>query len=123
MPLLFQHRRLTSLIVFLSILLNLCAPAIGRAVTLASDPLAMDICSATAARDNPAPPPHKQAVHGLKHCVFCATHASGEAPPPAPAGLLAVLEGHNGYPQTPGTAPILQLAWSEAQPRGPPAAD
>jgi hypothetical protein len=122
MPTLFQHRRLTSLIVFLSILLNLCAPAIGRAVTLASDPLAMDICSTTAARSNPAPTPDKQPAHSLKHCVFCVTHASGAAPPPTPAGLLAVLEGHDDYPQTPGTAPALPLAWSEAQPRGPPAA-
>lgn len=120
MLILLQHRRLTSLIVFLAILLNLCAPAIGRAVTLASDPLVMDICSASAAREQQTPA--QQPAHSIKHCVFCATHASGEAPPPAQAGLLAVLEGHDDYLRPQPAAPAAPRAWPTAQPRGPPAA-
>ncbi|WP_211923269.1 DUF2946 family protein [Duganella radicis] len=118
MPTLFQHRRLTSLIVFVTILLNLCAPAIGKAVTvLAADPLVLDICSAS-----PAPAPAKQPGHAIKHCVFCAPYSGSEAPPPAPAGLLSVLEGHDDYPLPRHDVPAAASPRTTAQPRGPPAA-
>jgi hypothetical protein len=81
----FQHRRLTSLIVSLTILLNLCAPAISHAMTaLSADPLALDICSvtqtATAASGKRAPTGLPS--HSIKHCMLCAVH-SGPRPPPA----------------------------------------
>jgi hypothetical protein len=116
---LFQHRRLHSLIVAMTILLNLFAPAIGHAVTsLTRDPLALELCTATPAG---AKAPSKQAVHGAKHCVFCATHADTYAPPPAAAGLLAVLGGHDAYPSPRAAAPAPRPLWSSAQPRAPPA--
>lgn len=111
----FQHRRLTSLIVFLAILLNLCAPAISQTFTvLAADPLAAEICSSSS--------PAKQPVHAIKHCVLCATHMGNDAPPPAQSGLLAKLEGHDDYPHLPHATPAPALIWSDAQPRGPPTA-
>jgi hypothetical protein len=122
MLILFRQRRLTSLIVSLAILLNLCAPAISQAMSvLAADPLALEMCSATPAataasgKRAPAGLP----AHGIKHCMLCAVHAGGEAPPPAAPGLLTLLEGHGVCPAPP--AALAQSAlWPDAQPRGPP---
>ena len=115
---LFKHRRSHSLIVCIAILLNLLAPAIGHAMSaLTRDPLALEICSATPAKQAPG----DSAPHALKHCVFCATHADTYAPPPAPAGLVAVLRGHDAYPAPRYFSPALPFVWSDAQPRGPPA--
>jgi hypothetical protein len=114
-----QRRRLHSLIVSMAILLNLFAPAIGHALTsLTRDPLALELCTATPA-DTQAP--SKQAAHGAKHCVFCATHADSYAPPPLAAGLQAVLHGHDDYPALHRAPPAARLVWSNAQPRAPPA--
>ncbi|MRW83885.1 DUF2946 domain-containing protein [Pseudoduganella sp. FT26W] len=125
MRILFQQRRLTSLIVSLAILLNLCAPAISHAMTaLSANPLALEICSATPAAGVTAGKraPSGLPAHGIKHCMLCAVHATGDAPPPAEAGLLAVLEGHDAYPALRPAASPPHLIWSDAQPRGPPAA-
>lgn len=118
----FQHRRLTSLIVSLTILLNLCAPAISHAMTaLSADPLALDICSVsqtfTSEKRAPAGPPS----HGIKHCMLCAVHSGNDAPPPAETSLLTVLEGHAVYPAPRPAAAPQPAIWSDAQPRGPPA--
>ncbi len=119
MPIFLQHRRLTSLIVSLAILLNLCVPALSQAVTLFSfDPLASDICSA-AVPDRHAPA--QLPLHGAKHCALCAAHHDDAAPPPAGASLLAVLEGHDVYPALRGEAPWPARQPAAAQPRGPPA--
>ncbi|WP_432383643.1 DUF2946 family protein [Duganella sp. P38] len=114
-----------SLIVSMAILLNLFAPAIGQAVTtLAADPLATEICSATPQAVNTAGKraPGGLPAHSLKHCMLCTVHATGDAPLPAAAGLLAVLEGHDDYPAPPTAAPWQGHHWTGAQPRGPPAA-
>jgi hypothetical protein len=120
-----QHRRLTSLIVSLTFLLNLCAPAISHAMTaLAADPLALDICSVTqsASTANPGQrAPNGLPSHGIKHCVLCAVHSGNDAPPPAATGLLSVLDGHDIYPAPRPSAAPQQATWSDAQPRGPPA--
>jgi hypothetical protein len=122
MPTLFPPRRLTSLIVSVAILLNLCAPALSQAVNLlAADALAMEICragTAAAGKNAPATPP----AHNIKHCTFCSIHGDGNAPPPAAAGLLAVLAGHDRYPARPAVTPRPATAWPAAQPRAPPAA-
>jgi hypothetical protein len=116
---LFKHRRLHGLIVCMAILLNVLAPAISHAVTsLARDPLTADICSATPAGEQQ---PGKAPAHGMKHCAFCATHLDTYAPPPAAAGLLAVLDGHDAYPALHYQSPAPLFNWSSAQPRGPPA--
>ncbi len=114
----FKHRRLHSLIVSLAILLNLLAPAIGHAVTsLTRDPLALELCTATPINTQA---PSKPAVHGAKHCVFCATHADTYAPPPLAAGLQAVLYGHDAYSTRHHAAPAARQGWSSAQARAPP---
>ena len=124
MLILFQHRRLTSLIVSLAILLNLFAPALSQAAaTLSADPLAMEICSATPLAVNPANgkrAPGGLHAHGLKHCMLCAVNVAGDAPPPVAAGLLTVLEGHDVYPGARPAAQWQHTHWSTAQPRGPP---
>lgn len=125
MPILFQHRRLTSLIVSLAILLNLFAPALSQAVTpVAGDPLALDICSVTPATLTPASGKRAPAglpLHSLKHCMLCATHTGGDAAPAPGASLLVVLEGHDVYPATAATVPAPRGHWPGVQPRGPPA--
>jgi hypothetical protein len=122
----FQHRRLTSLIVSLTILLNLCAPAISHAMTaLWADPLALDICSVTQTTTTAASEKRAPAglpSHGIKHCMLCAVHSGNDAPPPAATGLLAVLEGHAVYPAPRPAAAPQPAIWSDAQPRGPPSA-
>jgi hypothetical protein len=113
----FQHRRLHSLIVSMAILLNLFAPAIGQTVaTRSPDSVLLELCSAA-----PSSAPSKQLAHTAKHCAFCATHLDTYAPPPATAGLLAVLHGHDAYPSLRAAAPAPRPLWSSAQPRGPPA--
>jgi len=106
----------------MAILMNACAPAIGQAVSvLANDPLALEICRAVPASDN-GPAPAKQTLHLAKHCLMCASHAGSDAPPPPSAGVLAVLEGHDGYPLLHRPAPVPANIHADAQPRGPPAA-
>ncbi|MRW88917.1 DUF2946 domain-containing protein [Duganella sp. FT80W] len=118
MPIFLQQRRLTSLIVSLAILLNLCAPSLSQAVTLLTlDPLTMDICSASADRHAPA----KLPLHGTQHCALCAAHTGGAAPPPAAASLMTVLRGHDAYPAAATATPPHSATWPAAQPRGPPA--
>ena len=113
---LFIHRRRTSLIVCIAILLNLLTPGLGQAMsTLLRDPLALDICSATPAKRSQHMP-----AAGMKHCVFCATHATPTAPPPAIPVLVALLDGHDVYPSPRYLSPSPLAAWSGAQPRGPP---
>ena len=113
---LFQHRRRTSLIVCIAILLNLLTPALGQAMsTLLRDPLALDICSASPAKRTQDMP-----VAGMKHCAFCATHATPAAPPPSVPALVALLDGHDAYPSLDYLSPSPLAAWSGAMPRGPP---
>ena len=114
----FQHRRRTSLIVCMAILLNLLTPALAQAMSsLLRDPLALDICSATPAKRGQDVP-----LAGMKHCAFCATHATPSAPPPsAPAGV-APRDGHDAYPSSDYLSPSPLPAWSGSRPRGPPAA-
>ena len=117
----FQHRRLTSLIVSLAILLNLSAPAISHAMSaLSTAPLVLDICSVAQSTANKRAPADLPS-HSVKHCMLCAVHAGSDAPPPADAGLLAMLEGHDAYPALRPAASPQHSIWSDAQPRGPPA--
>ena len=83
------------------------------------------LCSATgnkrvlleAQAGEPGSAPH---AHAFEHCVFCALHQGGSAPPPAPAGhalrcdLRAAAPHAQTLPQWP------RLAWLGGQPRAPP---
>ena len=112
----FKHRRRTSLIVCIAILLNLLTPALGQAMsTLLRDTLTLDICSANPAKRSPDMP-----VAGMKHCVFCATHATPDAPPPSVPALVALLDGHDVYSSPNYLSPSPLPAWSSTKPRGPP---
>jgi hypothetical protein len=112
----FKHRRHTSWIVCIAILLNLLTPTLGQAMSsLLRDPLAFEICSATPAKRTPDTPPH-----AMRHCVFCATHASPSAPPPSVSTPIALLAGHDAYPPPHYVSPSPLSAWSGARPRGPP---
>ena len=120
---LLKHRRLHSLIVCLAILLNLFAPAIGHAMaSLSPDAPLLEMCSAAPALTAAAPasPRDQLAAHGMKHCMFCASHADTYVPPALP-GLVAVLDGHDAYPAPAYQSPAPLVIWSSAQPRGPPA--
>lgn len=116
MGIFFKHRRQTSWIVCIAILLNLLTPALGQAMsTLLRDPLAFEICSATPVKRAPDMP-----QHAMKHCVFCATHATPAAPPPSMPAPLALLAGHDAYPSPHYLSPAPLSTWSSAKPRGPP---
>ena len=113
---LFKRRRQTSWIVCIAILLNLLTPTLGQAMsTLLRDPLAFEICSATPAKRAPDMP-----QHAMKHCVFCATHATPAAPPPSMPAPIALLAGHDLYPSPHYLSPAPLSTWSSAKPRGPP---
>ncbi|HEX8405411.1 MAG TPA: DUF2946 family protein [Duganella sp.] len=113
---LFKHRRQTSWIVCIAILLNLLTPTLGQAMsTLLRDPLAFEICSATPGKRTPDMP-----LHAMKHCVFCATHASPAAPPPSVPAPIALWAGHDVYPFFNYLSPLPLSSWSSAKPRGPP---
>lgn len=115
-----------SLIVSMAILLNLFAPALSQAAaTLAADPLTLEICSATPLAVNPGNEkraPGGLHAHGLKHCMLCTVNTGSDTPPPVTAGLLTIPEGHDVYPALPVVAQWQPRHWSDAQPRGPPAA-
>ena len=113
---LFKHRRHTSWSVCIAILLNLLTPTLGQAMsTLLRDPLAIEICSATPAKRAPDMP-----QHAMKHCVFCATHASPAAPPPFVPAPMALPAGRDVYPAPGYLSPSPLAAWSSGKPRGPP---
>nr|WP_315401555.1 DUF2946 family protein [uncultured Duganella sp.] len=113
---LFHHRRRTSLIVCIAILLNLLTPALGQAMsTLLRDPLSLDICSA-----NPSKRTTDTPAAGMAHCAFCATHATPSAPPPSMPALIALIDGHDVYPSATYSSPSPLPAWPNARPRGPP---
>ena len=116
MGIFFQHRRRTSLIVCIAILLNLLTPALGQAMSsLLRDPLALDICSATPAQRGQDMP-----VAGMKHCAFCATDATPSAPPPSAPARVALRDGHDAYPSSDYLPPSPLPVWSDSRPRGPP---
>ena len=117
---LHQRRRFKvrfSLIVCIAIMLNLFTPALGQAMAvLTFDPLAGEICSASATGNGQQQIP--VAGHDMKHCALCASLAG--APPPAPVifGLPAAADALS--PALHYVAPALHQPWRDARPRAPP---
>jgi len=111
----------------LAILFNALAPVVSHSLSAASTAgRQVEVCTAMGVEMMPMA---SEAGHsspdallkGLMHCAYCAPHAGAFALLPAPAGMVAVLGGHDAYPPLFYRAPQPLFQWAFAQPRAPPA--
>lgn len=132
MPIGRRFRALTSWIACCAILLSALGPTLSHAFRAGVPAGWIEICSVTGAKliradavteakaDAGGRSDSGSGDHALKHCPYCASHATVLGlPPAAPAGLSAdTLAFH--VPELFLTAPRTLFAWASAQPRGPP---
>lgn len=108
----------------LAILFNALAPVVSHSLAAPSE-RQVEICTAMGIEMVPmsAEPDSSsdKFLKGLMHCAYCAPHAGSFALPPQAAPVVAVIGGHDFYPPLFHRAPHPLFAWSQAQPRGPPA--
>lgn len=64
--------------------------------------------------------PSKNSLH-VKHCPFCNTTAASFALMPTSVAILFGEQGTEAEPLSPPLPPVVLSAWTEIQPRGPPA--
>jgi hypothetical protein len=119
------HRRLTSWIAVLTILLVTLAPSVSQALGFTKGASWIEVCSTQGSKwvqndsgDSDSPTAAKQL---LEHCPYCSIHAPMLGMPPSPAAVLLQREPRNGLPAAFLAAPRTLLAWVSAQPRAPPA--
>lgn len=118
------HRRLTSWIAVLAILLASLAPALSHALATATGTSWVEICTTQgskwiqAGEDGSERSP--ASAHVLDHCPFCSLHAPTLGLPPATLlGQLPLQLSHE-VPRAFLFAPRTLHAWLSAQPRAPP---
>lgn len=122
-----KRRLLLSWIALLAVLFSALAPSVSHALA-ASSPLdgLAEICTVNGVKtvklsladgDQPAP---KSLAHHFEHCPYCMSHGGAPALPPANAGTVAVLTGHDTYPPLFYHAPRSLYSWAAANPRAPP---
>jgi hypothetical protein len=118
------HRRLTSWIAALAILLASLAPALSHALASATGTQWVEICTAQgskwikAGEDGSERSP--ASAHVLDHCPYCSLHAPTLGLPPAtPLARLPLRLSHK-LPLAFLSAPRTLHAWVSAQPRAPP---
>lgn len=119
------HRRLTSWIAALAILLASLAPALSHAVASATGSNWIQICTAQgskwiqAGEDGSEQAP--ASAHVLDHCPYCSLHAPTLGLPPAKAlAHLPPVGLSHEVPRAFLSAPRTLHAWVRAQPRAPP---
>jgi hypothetical protein len=122
MRLLRAHRRLTSWIAALAVLLAALAPALSHALGSSPGEGWVLVCTAQGAKwvqpgDDNAP------VTGpsVEHCPLCTLHTPTIGMPPAPPAVLPVVDAAAFVPPAFLAAPRTLHAWASAQPRAPPA--
>ena len=117
------HKRATTWIAILAVLMMALAPLISQAA--GAERAWQEICGTNGSRwvqadgSAPAKPTDTSAAHHLDHCPYCSVHASALGMPPAPLAVLAA----SRYLEMPPAflaAPRTLHAWRTAQPRGPP---
>jgi hypothetical protein len=118
------HRRLTSWIAALAILLASLAPAVSHALASATDSNWVEICTPQgskwiqAGEDGSEPAP--ASGHLLDHCPYCSLHAPALGLPPAMALAQLPLGLCHQVPVAFLSAPRTLHAWVSALPRAPP---
>lgn len=118
------HRRITSWIAALAILLASLAPALSHALASATGTNWIEICTTQGSKWIPAgedgterAPP---SAHLLEHCPYCTLHAPALGLPPAAALVHLPLQLSHPVPLAFLSAPRTLHAWVSAQPRAPP---
>jgi hypothetical protein len=118
------HRRLTSWIAALAILLASLAPALSHALASATGFTWIEICTTQGSKwiktgeDGSEPGP--ASAHVLDHCPYCSLHAPTLGLPPAAHWAHLPLRLSHEVPLPFLTAPRTLHAWVSAQPRAPP---
>lgn len=118
------HRRLTSWIAALAILLASLAPALSHALASATGSNWIEICTTQgskwiqAGEDGTERAP--ASAHLLEHCPYCTLHAPVLGLPPAAALAHLPLQLSHAVPLAFLSAPRTLHAWVSAQPRAPP---
>lgn len=120
-----HHRRWAVWVASFAILINAFAPAWAQAWFQSQAGAAswVEVCSTStklfSAKADPTP-----AKSDMKaaHCPFCLPHAGSFALLPSAAPAVVSLQQHDTHPALFYSAPRPLFAWTQAQPRAPPAA-
>lgn len=118
------HRRLTTWIAALAILLAALAPSLSHALASAGRPSWVEICTTQGSRwvpsgenDSERAPP---SAHVLEHCPYCSLHAPTLDLPPVAHLMHLPLRLSHQVPLAFLAAPRTLHTWVSAQPRAPP---
>lgn len=118
------HRRLTTWIAALAILLASLAPAMSHALASAAGTLWVEVCTSQGAKwiqageDGTERAP--ASAHLLEHCPYCTLHAPALGLPPAAPSAHLPLPLSHAVPLAFLSAPRTLHVWVRAQPRAPP---
>ncbi len=118
------HRRLTTWIAALAILLASLAPSLSHAVASATGTNWIEVCTTqgskwiAAGEDSSERAP--ASAHVLEHCPYCSLHAPDLALPPANDSAQLSARLAYEFPLAFLAAPRTLHAWVSAQPRAPP---
>lgn len=119
------HRRLTSWLAALVMMLVSLAPTLSHALVAVTGGDWVEICTAQGAKwvqtgDADAERTPASTAHALEHCPLCSLHTPALGlPPPASSALLPMLLAHE-RPLAFFSAARTLHAWVTAQPRAPP---
>jgi hypothetical protein len=118
------HRRITSWIAALAILLSSLAPALSHALASATGAPLIQVCTTQGSKwiqagENGAERSPASA-HFLEHCPYCTLHAPVLGLPTAPLLVHLPLRLGHAVPLAFLAAPRTLHAWASAQPRAPP---
>lgn len=115
------HRRITSWIAALAVLLAALAPAVSHALGSRLGASWVEVC--TLAGSKWVQPGEDSAPAGaqvVEHCPYCTLHSPAIGMPPAPPADVPVLVAGPFVPPAFLAAPRTLHAWASAQPRAPP---
>jgi hypothetical protein len=118
------HRRLTTWLAALAILLASLAPSLSHALASAAGTDWIEVCTTqgskwiAAADDGSERAP--ASVHVLEHCSYCSIHAPALGLPPANDSAQLPSRLAHEIPLAFLAAPRTLHAWVSAQPRAPP---
>lgn len=118
------HRRFTSLIAALVILLVAVAPTLGQVLASATGSQWIEVCTVQGSKwiqaDEDGTEGAPSSAHLLEHCPYCTLHAPALGLPPASALAHLPLQLSHAVPLAFLSAPHTLHAWVTAQSRAPP---
>lgn len=121
---LVKMRAIFAWLVLLSILFSGLVPAMSHAMAAATQPdeevqvCTMEGMKTIVIKDSSGKPGPSE--HMLKHCPYCAVHASPNLPPPPAPFAFAAPEASSFLPRLFYQSATPLFAWTPASPRGPP---